>query len=67
VLDNLSENIRECYRQAEDLARIAKQTRDPALKRDYLNAEQRWLALARSYEFTERLSHFTFNNKPKRR
>src|SRR5262249_37067306 len=26
---------------------------------DYLDMEQRWLALARSYEFAERLSRFT--------
>jgi hypothetical protein len=26
---------------------------------DYLTMEQRWLALARSYECTERLSRFT--------
>jgi hypothetical protein len=26
---------------------------------DYLAMEQRWLSLARSYEFTERLSRFT--------
>src|SRR5215831_5286242 len=27
--------------------------------KDYLDMEQRWLALARSYEFAERLSRFT--------
>jgi len=27
--------------------------------RDYLDMEQRWLALARSYELAERLSRFT--------
>jgi hypothetical protein len=32
---------------------------------DYLEMEQRWLALARSYEFAERLSNFTepFRNR----
>jgi len=27
--------------------------------KDYLDMEERWLALARSYEFAERLSNFT--------
>ena len=27
-------------------------------KTDYLDMERRWLLLARSYEFTERLSNF---------
>jgi hypothetical protein len=34
-------------------------------RNDYLEMEQRWLALARSYEFAERLSNFTepFRNR----
>jgi len=64
MLDKASENIQECYRQAEECAQLAKQTHDPSLKQDYFSAEQRWLALARIYEFTARLTDFTF--KPKR-
>ena len=30
-----------------------------ATKQDFLDVEQRWLSLARSYEFAERLSNFT--------
>jgi hypothetical protein len=31
----------------------------PSAIKDYLGMEQRWLDLARSYEFAERLSNFT--------
>ena len=31
----------------------------PAAKKDFLDMERRWLSLARSYEFAERLSDFT--------
>jgi hypothetical protein len=64
VLDNLSEKIRECYRHAEDCERRAKEQCDPALRQDFLDTARRWTVLARSYEFTDRLSRFTF--RPKR-
>jgi hypothetical protein len=38
---------------------MAESAADLAIKADYLGAEQRWLSLARSYEFAERLSRFT--------
>jgi hypothetical protein len=59
VLNNLSEEIRECYRHAEDCARKATAHTDPQTKADFLELEQRWLFLARSYEFTERLTDFS--------
>jgi hypothetical protein len=31
----------------------------PEVKADYLNAERRWLALARSYQFTASLGDFS--------
>jgi len=55
VLINLGEEICECYRHAEDCARKATAQLDPKLKQDFLDLEQRWLFLARSYEFTQRL------------
>jgi hypothetical protein len=39
-------------------ARAAVET-DPITKRNYLAMEQRWLGLARSYDFAEQLSRFT--------
>jgi len=38
----------------------------PSAIQEYLEMERRWLALARSYEFTERLSRFRKRDWPKR-
>jgi hypothetical protein len=59
MLENLSANIRECYRHAEDCERRAAAERDPALRNDFLDTARRWIILARSYEFSERLNRFT--------
>ena len=62
MLSNVSEQIRECYRHAEDCARKAAAQADPILKADFLDLERRWLVLARSYDFTERLNSCTKNS-----
>jgi len=59
MLQNLSEEIRECLRRAEECRRMAKTALTPFAIKDYLEMEQRWFALAHGYEFTERLSRFT--------
>jgi hypothetical protein len=64
MLKNLSEEIRECHRHAEDCARQAAGQSCPKLKQDFLDMERRWLSLARSYEFSERL--IDFSNETKR-
>ena len=51
--------IRECLRQAEECNRLSKTALTPSGVKDYLDMEKRWLNLARSYEFAERLSDFT--------
>jgi hypothetical protein len=63
MLNNLSEQIRECLQHAEDCARKAAAQTDPKLKEDFLDMERRWLFLARSYEFTERISDFSAETK----
>jgi hypothetical protein len=63
MLNNLSVEIRECYRHAHDCARQAAAQTDPQLKQDFLDTEQRWLFLARSYEFTDQLSDFSDETK----
>jgi hypothetical protein len=63
MLRNLSEEIRGCYRHAEDSARKAAAQIDPNLKKDFLDLEQRWLRLARSYEFAARLTDFNRETK----
>jgi hypothetical protein len=59
MLQNLSGEIRECLRRAEECRRLAEAALIESTKTDYLEMEQRWLNLARSYEFSERLSRFT--------
>ena len=63
MLNNLSKEIRECYRHAEDCALKATAHNDEQLKQDFLDLEQRWLFLARSYEFSERLTDLTDETK----
>jgi len=62
MLNNVSEQMRECYRHAENCARKASAQTDPTLKADFLDLERRWLVLARSYDFSERLNSFTKNS-----
>jgi hypothetical protein len=59
MLQNLSKEIRECYFHAEGCKRHAGTAMTPAAKTDFLEMERRWLSLAHSYEFAERLSNFT--------
>ena len=65
MLKNLSEEIRECYRHAEDCARKAAVQTDPKRKENFFELEQRWLFLARSWEFAERLTDFSNEAKQK--
>jgi hypothetical protein len=53
VLNNPNEDVRQCYRHAEDCARKAAGQTDPKAKQDFLDLERRWLSLARSFEFSE--------------
>jgi hypothetical protein len=59
MLENVSEQARECYAHAEYCARKAAAQTDPLLKQDYFDLEQHWLTLARSFEFSERLDQFS--------
>ena len=58
MLQKLSEEIREYLRRAEECRRRAETALNTDVIRVYLVMEQRWLAQARSYGFTERLSTF---------
>jgi hypothetical protein len=64
MLQNLSQEIRECLRHAEECRRLSKTALSASAIQEYLEMEQRWLALARSYEFTERLSTFVRGAPP---
>ncbi len=51
----LNEQARECRQYADHCAAKAGLQTDPKLHQVYLDMQQRWLSLARSYEFAERL------------
>ena len=63
MLNNLSEQIRECLQHAGDCAQRAAVQTDPQLKQDFLDTERRWLFLTRSYEFTDRLTDLSDETK----
>jgi hypothetical protein len=60
VLNNLSEQIRECLQHAEECAQKAAELPNGSrFRQDFLQLEKRWLELARSIEFGEQLDSFT--------
>ena len=63
MLNNLSEQIRECLRRAEECARNAAELPDGSRFRlDYLQLEKHWRKLARSFELGESLDSFATNS-----
>ena len=66
MLLKLSAEIQECYRHATECRERAEAAIDPSATADFLDAEERWLRLARNYEFAESLSSFTARFKRKR-
>ena len=64
MLEQLSDQIRECHERAAEAKARADETNDPGLKAEFLNTESRWLTLARSYAFSESLEDLTaFNSE----
>lgn len=63
MLQSLSEDVRDCYRHADDCAEKAKVAATPQLQSDFLRLEKAWLTLAHSYEFTSRISSFNADRK----
>jgi hypothetical protein len=61
--NHLSEQVRTYLRHAEQCGQRAKIEPDPNLAREYLDMEQRWLKLARRYQFSESLEAFSKQNK----
>jgi hypothetical protein len=59
MLRKLSNEIAECYQHAERCRRKAHEATIETARQEYLEMERRWLFLARSYEFTERLTEFS--------
>ncbi|MGB8627780.1 MAG: hypothetical protein WCD69_00090 [Xanthobacteraceae bacterium] len=67
MLEQFSDQVRECYERAAEARAKTDATNDAALKRDFLNAETRWLSLASRFVFTESLEIFTRENSERRR
>jgi PAS domain S-box-containing protein len=67
MLEQFSNQIRGCYECAAEAKALADATNDLALKAEFLKVEGRWLALARSYGYTESLEDFTAENSERRR
>ena len=65
MLNNLSDQVRECLQHAETCARKAASATDAGIKQSYLELERNWLTLARSFQTGERLAEF--NNEVQRR
>jgi hypothetical protein len=59
MIQKLTDEIAECYGHARACRERAERVLDPATKNDFLDQERRWLSMAHSYEFAERLSAFT--------
>ncbi len=49
MLNNHTQEIRECYQQAVHCAQQAKVQDDPKVKKQFLELTRRWLLLARGY------------------
>jgi PAS domain S-box-containing protein len=67
MLRKLSVQVQTCFDRALDAKRKADGTADPARKAELRQFEKSWLALAESYELTERLTDFTAENADWRR
>ena len=58
MVENLSQEIRECLRYAEEHARQAEEASTPNSREDFLEMGRRWLRLARSYQFAQQRKRF---------
>ena len=47
MLNNSTEEIRECYQQAAHCVQLAEAQNDPNVKKQFLGLTRRWLLLAR--------------------
>jgi hypothetical protein len=61
MLLKVSETVQGCYERAAECRRSAEAAADPMVRAKYLNLENRWLRLARSYEFIEQLAAYLEN------
>src|SRR5215469_7292163 len=67
MLEQLSEQVRECLALAAEAKTKADETPDLAVKAELLKHERRWLGLARSFALTESIGDFTAASAERRR
>jgi hypothetical protein len=65
MLRKVSDQVACCYQRASECRAKAANAFNEAAKQEYLDMERRWLMLARSYEFSDRLTDY--NNEVERR
>lgn len=65
MLQNLSDQIRQCHTRATEARGRAAETADPALRAEFEQMEQGWLRLAESYALSERLQHYLLEQDTK--
>jgi hypothetical protein len=58
MLQDLGEQLRECYLRAEQCRQMANSSVSRQDREDWLKSEQRWMVLARGYETIERIESF---------
>ena len=60
MLQKTQHDVAYCHQRAEESRRLAAREIDPGRRQEFLDMEARWMRLATSYEFAERLiSHGT--------
>lgn len=59
MLQRTAELVVDCHQRALEYAERARCAQTPDDREFYLDMERRWLYLARSYEFTDRLDALT--------
>lgn len=58
MLQNVSEAMSECHRRAEECRQAAILARNLETRDLFLDLERRWLKLAESYGFVDRVSQY---------
>jgi len=58
MLQKLAEKVADCHRRARDARERADGATDAVVRQDYLDLEHRWMKLAESYQFTQRVADF---------
>jgi hypothetical protein len=65
VLKPANPKAKYCYERALEARERGLQAHSPAARDEFFESEARWLKLAESYEFSERLSRFLDKDFPK--